>query len=49
MDIAALILGLVLLHIARVSTHRLARARKDSVWYSAPKERPPSGTNTEST
>ena len=48
-DITALILGLVLLHIARVSTHRLARARKDSVWYSAPKERPPSGTNTGST
>jgi hypothetical protein len=36
-DITALILGLVLLHIARVSTHRLARARKDSVWYSEAK------------
>ena len=48
-DITALILGFALHHIARVSTHRLARARKDSVWYSAPKERPPSGTNTGST
>lgn len=48
-DITALILGFALHHIARTSQRRLARARKDSVWYSAPKERPPSGTNTEST
>ena len=48
-DITALILGFALHHIARTSQRRLARARKDSVWYSAPKERPPSGTNTGST
>ena len=36
-DITALILGFALHHIARVSTHRLARARKDSVWYSEAK------------